>query len=112
MFFFINYIVCIRQPPIFKGGFLTLRVVLYAEIYSICEEIAFAWWITTDRTEMINQTLSFNKYLKLLMTKLMKLLSHSFITKKIKFFRNHKQFLENGTVICLMDFIHGCRDGV
>ena len=27
------YISCIRQPPIFKGCFFTLRVVLYTKIY-------------------------------------------------------------------------------
>ena len=70
-----------------------------------CEEITFAQWITTDRTEMINQTLPFNEYLKLLMTKLIKLLSHSFIAKQQSiFFFNHKQFSENETVIYLLDF--------
>ena len=54
---------------------------------------------------MINQTLLVNEFLKLLMTKLMKLLPYSFIAKQQSiFFRNHKQFLKNGTVKCLMNF--------
>ena len=54
---------------------------------------------------MIYQTFPVNEYLKLLMTKLMKLFPHSFIAKQqSNSFRNHKQFLETGTVICLMGF--------
>ena len=57
---------------------------LEGKLEDISEEITFAPWVTTNRTEMItgNQTLPVNEYLKLPMTKLMKLLSNSFIAKQ------------------------------
>ena len=63
------------------------------------EDITFAQWITTDRTEMIRPILSVNEYLKLLMTKQIKLLPHSFIAKQqSSFLKKRKQTLEDGTV--------------
>ena len=54
---------------------------------------------------MIKQTLPVNEFLILLVTKLMKLLPHSFITKQqSNFFKECKQLQEDGVVLCLMDF--------
>jgi len=68
-------------------------------------DLTFVQWITTDRTEMIHQTLSLFEYLKLLMVKLIKLLPHSFIAKQqSNFLKHRKESLEDGTALCLMDF--------
>ena len=37
---------------------------LEGKFEDICKEITFSQWITTERTEMINQTLPVNEYLK------------------------------------------------
>ena len=59
------------------------------------EYITFAQWITTDRTEMIHQTLTVSEYIKMLVIKLTKLLSHSFIAKQqSNFLKQRKQSLE------------------
>ena len=71
---------------------------LEKKFHDTTEDITFAQWITTDRTEMIHPTLSVNEYVKLLMTKQIKLLPHSLIAKQqSSFLKERKQTLEDGT---------------
>lgn len=69
------------------------------------DEITFSSWVSTDRTQQVQFTVTFKEYLDILLEKLEVLIPHSFITKsQAQYLKYLKSNLDQNTAIILLDF--------
>ena len=69
------------------------------------EIIEIKQWVSVDRTDLVTQSLTVNKYISLLIEQLQDLIPHHFISKaQSKYLRQRKTELDQRTAIILMDF--------
>lgn len=70
------------------------------------EEVTYSAWVTTDRTQQVSVTVSFEEYVNHLVKSLEKLLPHSFITKSQSNYLKEslKAKLQPNEAIVLLDF--------
>ncbi|XP_047133454.1 uncharacterized protein LOC124811601 [Hydra vulgaris] len=69
------------------------------------DTIEFNQWVTTDRSDLVIQLVTIPDYVNMVMEKLVKLTTHSYISKcQSKYFKNLKEELPSGSAIILGDF--------
>ncbi|KAK2727329.1 hypothetical protein QYM36_007982 [Artemia franciscana] len=76
-----------------------------SEDYDLEEEITISQWVNTDRTEMVQQSISVEGFISLLSKSVENLTPNSYITKsQSKTFKKLKEDLPLNTAIVAMDF--------
>ena len=69
------------------------------------DQITFQQWQTTDRSKMVTQSLSVDKFIDLLVGAIDNLTSHSFIAKcQAKYLKRRKEELSDNCALVLVDF--------
>lgn len=68
-------------------------------------EVTYSSWISTDRTQQVQFTVTLEEYLEILVTSLEKLIPHSYVTKsQAKYLKYIKSKLNESEAIILIDF--------
>lgn len=69
------------------------------------DEVTYSSWISTDRTQQVQFTVTLEEYLDILVTSLEKLTPHSYVTKsQAKYLKDIKSNLSKSEAIILIDF--------
>ena len=93
--------------------YLTEQIIGYDEedvaegdiIYDNSEQMSFQQWVSTDRSELITQTLSQKEFIQTLAGKLSTLTAHSFISKEqARHLKDCKENLKDNECIILLGF--------
>lgn len=69
------------------------------------ETIRFNQWVSTDRSQLVEEELDFNDFIDLLIKKLDKLTEHNYVAKKQgEYFKKLKENLQFGECVVVLDF--------
>lgn len=69
------------------------------------DEVTYSAWVTTDRTQQVHYTVTFEEYLETLIKHLELLIPHSFITKsQANYLKEYKVNLKSNQAVVLLDF--------